>query len=175
MSSFPANGDFGRPLLLVALLFLATIGSTFIEDEITSFRLPNDTVPLHYSIDITTKIHEDIFDFNGTVSVEVLVINATNKIVLHSKDLEIVGLSLVDIENKVQLDNVVYKLLDHYSMLVVYSASNDVLVDDDAFLLNAGKKYLLSIEYTGHMNNVNNNLTFGIYADKYKNAANKTV
>lgn len=175
MSYFPTNGEFGRPLLLVALLFLATIGSTVIEDEITSFRLPNETIPVRYLIDITTRIHEDEFDFNGTVSVEVLVINATNKIVLHAKDLKIVGLSLLDIENKVQLDNVVYKLLDHYNMLVVYSASNDVIVDEDKFLLSEGKKYLLNIEYKGHLNNVNNNLTFGIYADKYKNAANKTV
>lgn len=175
MSSFLAEGGIARPLLLIVLLFLVTIGSTLIEDEITSFRLLNDTVPLHYSLDITSRIHEDEFDFNGTVHIEVLVVNATNKIVLHSKDLVILGLSLVDIESKVRLDNIVYKLLDHYSMLVVYSASNDVLDDDDELLLQEGRAYLLSIQYTGQMNNVNNNRTFGIYAASYEDASNKTV
>ncbi|KAL5284040.1 hypothetical protein ACFFRR_006359 [Megaselia abdita] len=174
MSSSLAEGV-GRPLLLAILLFLATIGSTFIEDEITSFRLRNETVPLHYSLDITTRIHEDQFDFNGTVDIKVFVKNSTNKIVLHSKDLVIVYLSLVDIENKVRLDNVVFKLLDYYSMLVVYSASNDVIADDDEYLLKEGKTYLLSIQFTGQLNNVNNNRTFGIYAASYKDSTNKTV
>lgn len=165
----------GVRLLVVASLFSAAIGSTLIEDEITSFRLMNDTVPLHYTLDITTRIHEDLFDFNGSVTVEVLVKKSTNKIVLHSKDLAILELSLVDIESGVRLDNIVFKLLDHYSMLVVYSASNDVFIDDDSYLLKEGKKYLLSIQYSGYVNNVSNNRTFGIYAASYKDSANKTV
>lgn len=175
MSSPLAEGAVAKPLLLVVLLFLATIGSTVIEDEITSFRLMNDTVPLHYDLHITTRIHEDQFDFNGTVYIKVFVKNSTNKIVLHSKDLTILSLSLVDIEKSVALDNIVYKLLDHYSMLVVYSASNDVLVDDEETLLKEGKMYLLSIQYSGQLNNVHNNRTFGIYAASYKDSANKTV
>lgn len=174
MSSSLAEGV-GRPLLLVFLLFIATIGSTLIEDEITSFRLINDTVPLHYNLHITTRIHEDQFDFNGTVDIEVYVKNSTNKIVLHSKDLVISGLNLVDIEKSAPLDNIVYKLLDHYGMLVVYSTSNDVLVDDDEYLLREGKTYLLSIQYSGRLNNIYNNRTFGIYAANYKDTDNKTV
>lgn len=171
MSCFPVEGL----LLLTSLLFLATVNSTLIEDEITSFRLTNETIPLHYSLDIITRIHEDQFDFNGTVRIEILVINSTNKIVIHSKDLVILGISLVDMDSNVQLDNMVYKLLNENNMMVVYSPSNDVLVDDEEFLLKDGKRYSLIIEYSGQLNNVYNNRTFGFYATSYKNAANKTV
>lgn len=165
----------GRIICVLILLFLADIGATLIEDEITSFRLPNETIPVHYNLEITTRIHEDQFDFNGTVDIQVFVKNSTNKIVLHSKDLVISDLCLVDIETGVRQKNVVYKLLSHFSMLVIYSASNDVVESDDESFLKQGRTYLLSIKYSGRINNVSNNRTFGIYAASYKNIENRTM
>lgn len=56
----------------------------------TTFRLPNDTVPLHYDLRIRTEIQADYFLFTGTVRIDIRVLEDTDTITLHSNVLNII-------------------------------------------------------------------------------------
>jgi hypothetical protein len=60
-----------------------------------SFRLPNTVIPSRYRIDYTTDL--DRFSFNGTVAIQLDVKNATKRIVLHSRDLNIQSVRLAGV------------------------------------------------------------------------------
>lgn len=56
------------------------------------YRLPIATIPLHYDLTLATDIHWDDefnpkkFEFNAEIEITIRVTQATNEIVLHSKD-----------------------------------------------------------------------------------------
>ncbi|XP_049545445.1 aminopeptidase N-like [Anopheles darlingi] len=81
----------GGVLLLAVLLVLAAPTSiesrsaSGLERAFDSFRLPNSTVPTHYSLYLDTDIHAGIFDYTGNVQIRINILEATSQIVLHSK------------------------------------------------------------------------------------------
>lgn len=50
-----------------------------------SFRLPNNTEPVSYNIRLTTEIHRGDFGFDGEVTLNIRVLEATDSITLHSR------------------------------------------------------------------------------------------
>lgn len=54
-------------------------------NDTTSFRLPNNTIPIHYDIFLSTDIHNGTFLFNGAVRINISVIEASNTITVHSR------------------------------------------------------------------------------------------
>lgn len=57
------------------------------EDEL-SFRLPKAVYPIHYTIELSTVVHDaGERDFSGAVYIEMGVLEATNRIILHAKEL----------------------------------------------------------------------------------------
>uniref|UniRef100_A0A6E8VKG7 Aminopeptidase n=1 Tax=Anopheles coluzzii TaxID=1518534 RepID=A0A6E8VKG7_ANOCL len=59
-----------------------------------SYRLPNTTVPTHYTLRLDTDIHREIFDYTGNVQIRINVLEATDQIVLHSSRSEITHVQL---------------------------------------------------------------------------------
>jgi aminopeptidase N len=59
-----------------------------------SYRLINDTIPLHYDISLHTRIDIPSFDFNGIVTIRLRVVQATRTITLHSKQQTIISVML---------------------------------------------------------------------------------
>uniref|UniRef100_A0A182JYK9 Aminopeptidase n=1 Tax=Anopheles christyi TaxID=43041 RepID=A0A182JYK9_9DIPT len=57
-----------------------------------TYRLPNTTVPTHYTLRLDTDIHREIFDYTGNVQITINVLEATDQIVLHSTRSEITQL-----------------------------------------------------------------------------------
>lgn len=72
------------------------------EDEVTfsadqmNHRLPNNTTPIAYDIYISTRIDEGIFDFNGSVEIEVDVLEESTNITLHQRGLSINSVKLTN-------------------------------------------------------------------------------
>lgn len=61
-----------------------------------SYRLPNNTRPISYDVELTTHVHTQTdFSFTGVVSVRFLAIESSNTITLHQRQLTIGASSLV--------------------------------------------------------------------------------
>ncbi|XP_054725819.1 aminopeptidase N-like [Anastrepha obliqua] len=56
-------------------------------DTDLNYRLPNATEPLHYDVELTTNVHNGTKKFTGTVKILLEVIDNTNTIVLHERQL----------------------------------------------------------------------------------------
>lgn len=56
------------------------------DHEITSFRLPNDTIPLHYHLSLATYIHDNgNASFSGKVRIIIQAVEETSVITLHNR------------------------------------------------------------------------------------------
>ncbi|KAG5680229.1 hypothetical protein PVAND_009752 [Polypedilum vanderplanki] len=62
---------------------------TKLVDAEESYRLPNTSIPLSYDITIRTDIHNAIFDFSGYVKIHAKILEATEEIILHYRQIEI--------------------------------------------------------------------------------------
>jgi aminopeptidase N len=60
-----------------------------------SYRLPNNTTPLHYDLSITTDIHRGEFEFSGEVRIRVRAIEQTSVITLHHRYLTIFNVTFL--------------------------------------------------------------------------------
>lgn len=55
------------------------------QQDVFSYRLPNDTQPIAYMVDLDFgNFHEGVLDFDGTVKMSILILRNTNTITLHS-------------------------------------------------------------------------------------------
>lgn len=120
-------------------------------------RLPTDTKPTNYDITLTTNIHEGDFDFSGTVIVTLDVVTATNKIVLHYRQI----------------------VIDLPSVTLTHPTAGPLVVtlvnpkeDDSEFLeitleapLAVLTGYLLTISYTGVLREDNAGFYSSFYFD----------
>lgn len=52
-----------------------------------NYRLPNNTIPLHYNIRLSTEIHRGDFLFSGIVRINIRVLEESNTITLHSRQM----------------------------------------------------------------------------------------
>ncbi|KAH8293674.1 hypothetical protein KR054_002725, partial [Drosophila jambulina] len=53
-----------------------------------NYRLPNDTIPSHYAVSLTTNVHTGETKFTGTVAITLSVVTTTSTIVVHARQLE---------------------------------------------------------------------------------------
>ncbi|KAH8311143.1 hypothetical protein KR044_004566 [Drosophila immigrans] len=50
-----------------------------------NYRLPNNTAPVSYDVELWTNVHAGIRQFNGTVKIDLQVLETTNRITLHAR------------------------------------------------------------------------------------------
>ncbi|XP_012262215.2 aminopeptidase N-like [Athalia rosae] len=74
--------------ILVGILTVLVLAISFARAD-ESYRLPNNTRPTHYEIELIPYIVERNFTFDGAVTIDVTVEEATSTIVLHANKLEI--------------------------------------------------------------------------------------
>lgn len=117
-----------------------TIGNRADEQN---YRLPNDTKPETYDITIKTTIDEAVdgdqtnFYFEGTVKINIKVLNDTNKITLHARQLTIKNIALKEGSTTIQTDPYEYQIVPEFVVI----PTKDTLKKD--------KNYELTIEYLG--------------------------
>ncbi|XP_053673939.1 puromycin-sensitive aminopeptidase-like [Anopheles nili] len=120
-----------------------------------TFRLPNSTVPTHYTLRLDTDVHQGIFDYTGNVQIRLNVVEATDQIVLHSSRSVIENLQLRNSAGlKVAVKN--YEHDEEKEFLVINLAS--------ALPPNSGT-YTLEIDFT---NSIERNDQAGFYRSSYE-------
>lgn len=147
-------------LLLVILAFatLVAANSPFpirrvedINQEVTetlqdqtsvSYRLPNNTRPISYDVQLTTHVHTQTdFSFTGEVAVRFLVVQTSNTITLHQRQLTIGEYSLVLARNptvNIPLNVVEYDNVTEFLTFTLTSGSLGIV-----------SEYILTIKYNG--------------------------
>lgn len=88
-------------LLLTFFLFLSVLTNSAAQDEQLNYRLPNNTFPLRYNIELTTHIHDntigdDRFRFEGKVTIQLKTVgNAdTDNVTLNYRRINITRVKL---------------------------------------------------------------------------------
>uniref|UniRef100_A0A182QHL7 Aminopeptidase n=1 Tax=Anopheles farauti TaxID=69004 RepID=A0A182QHL7_9DIPT len=163
MKKFSGTGS--GALLLVALLAAVPcavqsrgVGSGRAFD---TFRLPNSTVPTHYTLRLDTDIDRGIFDYTGNVQIRINVVETTDQIVLHSKRNVISNLQLRNGAGlKVPVKN--FEFDEEKEFLVIYLGA--------ALQANSGS-YTLEIDFT---NSIDRNDQAGFYRSSYEDDQGET-
>lgn len=86
--------------------------SNSFNDSPTTYRLPNNTLPVRYDIFITTYVHKGEFKFNGIVEIKIRAIEKTNTVTLHYRDLNVTKVSLYNLIGQVVEDNLNFEYVD---------------------------------------------------------------
>uniref|UniRef100_A0A182QV74 Aminopeptidase n=1 Tax=Anopheles farauti TaxID=69004 RepID=A0A182QV74_9DIPT len=123
-----------------------------------SYRLPTDTIPTHYTIQLHTDLHTGNRAFRGLVDVHFDVVVPTDAITLHNRGLIIVSAALFTKEDDGLL---VEAGFPHHEL----DARTEQLTFHPGRVLPIGS-YLLTIEYTGLLETSSNS---GFFLKSYVN------
>lgn len=85
--------------------FLMNKVGAIIDDDDLNYRLPNDSIPIRYDLWLKTDVDRDIFEFEGRVIIEVQIVEATSRITLHYRQIEIVEINLLNDDESVATSN----------------------------------------------------------------------
>lgn len=114
-----------------------------VEEAITaSYRLPNNTWPLHYDIYLQTSIHTGNTIFNGVVRININVLENTNSITLHSRLHIIQGLNLFTSNGSDFSTSLTYTYDSDLEFLTILSSTE----------LVAGEELIIQVTYIGILN-----------------------
>lgn len=125
-------------------------------DEPLSYRLPNTSIPLRYSISIITNVHENDFNFTGEVSIHIKVLIRTNTITLHYRQIQItkVDIFLPD-TNSPYIADPFFLPVDTHDFLHISV--------DQPFEIN--DEYVIRIRYQGYLREDSAGFYRGSYVD----------
>lgn len=150
-----------RLLLVLSLVFACSVNSLpFREQRIDefSYRLPNNTFPVHYDLNLSTNIHVADFDITGSVNILVNVIEATDSILLHSVYNEIQSITLSSGGSPIPITSDSSNNFQQIRILPTIT-------------LPANTQYTIYIEFTGYLRSDD----AGFYRSSYTNDDGETV
>lgn len=159
------------PLFLLLILPNLIISATAfihdpkqsVEQEVISYRLPNETFPEHYAVHLKTNIHEANFSFTGRVEITIATREETSVVVVHARQLSISVVKLwntLSTPTEIEIHPFEY---DSVTEFVTIRLSDGILQSD--------QKFLLIIEYNGELREDN----LGFYRSSYRDANNQLV
>ncbi|XP_037811881.1 uncharacterized protein LOC119603780 [Lucilia sericata] len=123
-------------------------------EEFLNYRLPNHTYPEHYDIELTTNVHTGDKAFKGKVTIDVVVVETTNAIVIHARQLKNFKTTLVNPVNGLQ-ENLKfdYELEREFLTLTRLNGAK----------FEADTKWKVTVEYSGELRTDNG----GFYLSSY--------
>lgn len=75
------------------------------DDDGLNYRLPNNSLPVHYDLWLKTDVDQEIFDFEGNVKIRINITEATDVITLHYRQLTIEQVNLLNIAGAPETSN----------------------------------------------------------------------
>jgi aminopeptidase N len=122
-------------------------------DDEDSIRLPASTRPINYDIELSVNI-QDFAPYTGTVTITIIVDEATDVITLHSKALQVKTVNVLD------------SLSEEIPSTYVLDATKDFLiVTIGGRSLIVGDKYTLEISFEG---SISSTTQLGFYRTSYR-------
>lgn len=145
-------------IFLVALHIRNFDGAPFVESESStdldedSIRLPNSTRPINYDIELSVNVHE-FEPYTGSVTITIVVDEATDVIVLHSKGLQV---ETVRVRNEEEKEMPSSHQLDLTKDFLI------VTIEDSPLIV--ASKYTLEISFKGSFSSTQS----GFYRTSYR-------
>lgn len=112
----------------------------FAKEDSETYRLPNNSRPVRYDLWIKTDVDKEIFGFFGRVKIHIKIIESTQKITVHARQLNIQKIDLLKLDNQ----SVLKEGLDY-----TYNNKFEFLVINLPELQEKDSKVLLEISYNG--------------------------
>ncbi|XP_073817390.1 aminopeptidase N [Musca autumnalis] len=119
------------------------------------YRLPNNTVPTHYNVELTTNVHDGTRKFTGIVKIDVTIVQATRSLVMHARQLTILSA-------KIQTGTSASEDLD-----VSYEEEREflTLTRRTAVDFTAGTQWTVTLEYEGELRLDNGGFYLSTFTD----------
>lgn len=151
------------PNLIICASSLTKNPKQSVKQDVISYRLPNETYPEHYNIQLTTNIHEGDFRFTGKVGITIITREETSLIVVHARQLVIGEVSL-------------WNTLTPPTEIEIYPIEYDAVTEFVTIrllngVLQSNQRYFVIIEYNGELREDN----LGFYRSSYRDADNRLV
>ncbi|XP_055635492.1 aminopeptidase N-like [Toxorhynchites rutilus septentrionalis] len=164
---------FGRLLLFCALILRVSANNplwrklegdlepepvtNFLQLVDESYRLPVTSTPYHYNLQLSTAIHENNRQFQGVVEIFLNLLEVTDRITVHNRQLTISKMSLFRVsdqsEEQVLIGTPDFEMDNRTQHFVITSGQ----------FLSVGN-YVVKIEFSGVLQNNNN---MGFFASSY--------
>ncbi|KYM93558.1 Aminopeptidase N [Cyphomyrmex costatus] len=132
---------FSKLLLNIGLILATNIVFCIDDDLQVIHRLPNNTIPVHYNINLTLHLEEGNFIFYGESNVNIEIRFASSQISLHSRELEINETATTLVNDK----NTVYKPMEY-----TYDTVTNILILYFDHELSPSF-YTLNMRFTGNL------------------------
>lgn len=139
-----------------------SILTPYIVNPPTTYRLPNDSFPLEYSLEIKTDIDEGKPEFSGRAMIKIQMRVQSQEIVIHSKQQNILKIDLYD-------QDVIVR--DEANLTFYPIVSHDFLVIDLRRPKRVNEQFWLDIHYESVLRDGGE----GFYRGSYVNEQNQTV
>ena len=120
---FVAPSLFGEPIEKVKL----------IDDDDLNYRLPNNSRPIRYDLWLKTDVDKNNFDFSGRVKIHIKILEPTQQITLHARQLTIDNVDLLNTDNTLRQANLVHNYDEVLEFLII-SLPSQLTVDDELIL-----------------------------------------
>lgn len=128
--------------------------------ELISYRLPNNTFPLHYSVHLSSRVDIEDFNFSGHVTIQIGVAEPSNSITVHARQINIDSVALTKVSEPTTAIKVSFEVNMVQDFLIITSEDQ----------LSAGDEYLLDINYSGVLRED----SYGFYKASYIDENGKT-
>jgi len=134
-----------RTLVLLGLLISVSANPLIDSNNVDpqGYRLPNNTVPISYDLQIDTHVHANNFNFEGNVKIHIKIVEATNTITLHYRQIEILKIDILLPNGFPIVLNSIFNLIQ----------SRDFIVITLPRTYNARTEFILDISYRGTLRN----------------------
>lgn len=111
------------------------INSGLLEDEVaTGYRLPNDSIPLRYDLWLKTDVEKEVFEFSGSVKIHIKIVEPTQQITLHYRQIVIDNVDLLTAAKAVVKSNLTFDFEPTFEFLRVYLP--DAMSQNDEIILD---------------------------------------
>lgn len=131
------------------------------EDEGVNYRLPNNSIPLRYEIWLKTDVEKQNFEFSGRVKIHIKIVEDTNVITLHHRQITIEQIDLLNTSRTLTSSRLFFRPEPKIEFLTIM-LPRDFKEDEE---------FILDITYKGTLRNDK----AGFYRASYKNEKNETV
>ena len=128
----------------------------FAAEEPLNYRLPNDSIPMRYDLWLKTDVDKEIFGFSGRVVIRIKIVEPTQVITLHYRQISIGKIDLRNSLGFVDTANLdfVYEPIVEFVRITL---PNVKAVDEE---------WILNIEYEGNLREDGSGFYRASYLDK---------
>ncbi|EDW84909.1 uncharacterized protein Dwil_GK12887 [Drosophila willistoni] len=107
-----------------------------------NYRLPNNSIPVSYNVELWTNVHEGDTNFNGTVKIDIQIVEASVNITLHARQTSNFVATIIDRDNATATEiNLEVDASDTTREFLVLSA--------EGLTFDPNTNWTLTIKYTG--------------------------